>query len=150
MGFLDSLFGRKDRIITALDAASLNGTGRRRKLEIVGEFYHEQGLINIAGPKSRESVNIYTVAALVPDSSNRHDRNAVEVRIDGRLVGFLSRDQAVGYHVMMSGLGHPGRALANIEARIYGGRLGDDGYEATYGVALYLPESLASQIGFMP
>ncbi len=63
-------------------------------------------------------------------------------------MGYLNREQAVGFHRLIADVGHPNRALANIEARIFGGRLGDDGYEASYGVALYLPESLAKVIGY--
>jgi hypothetical protein len=150
MGFLKHLFGSnsEDKQITAIDAGSLGGTGRRRKIEVVGEYYHETELIKIAGRKTRQSANIETTAALVPDPKNRHDGNAVEVRIDGRLVAYLSREQAVGYHRLMTEAGHPSRALANVEARIFGGRIGEDGYEAAYGVALYLPESLAKMIGY--
>ncbi len=150
MGFLGRLFGSssEDKYITAIDAASLGGTGRRRKLEVVGGYYHEAELIKIVGNKTHESVNIETTAAFVPDPKNRHDRNAVEVRIDGRLVGYLNRKQAVGYHRLMADAGYPDRALANVEARIFGGRIGEDGDESSYGVALYLPESLAKVIGY--
>lgn len=150
MGFFSSLFGSKpkDRVITAIDAATLEGAGRRRKIDIVGEYYREDALIAIAGPKTERSVSITTSAVLLPDPKHKLDRNAVEVRIEGRHVGYLSREQAIGYHSMMAGSGNPGRALANIEARIYGGRI-FNGEPHTYQVAIYLPESLAKQIGFL-
>lgn len=158
MGFLDRFFGNAgnrgsasaDRYVTAIDAASIEATGRRRKIEVVGERFRQEAFIPIVGPKSQEaSVNYTTTAALVPEPENREDRNAVQVIIEGRHVGYLSREQAVGYHSMMKELGNPGRALANIEARIYGGRIADDGFERAYEVAIYLPESLASKVGYL-
>ena len=151
MGILDRLFGgaKPDRLVTAIDAASLEAQGRRRKIEIVGERFRQQALVAIAGRKGDDPVNMPHVAALVPEPTNRHDPNAVQVIIDGRHVGYLSREQAVGYHSMMASIDEPGRALANIEARIYGGRISDNGWVNNYEVSIYLPASLAVQIGFL-
>lgn len=158
MGFLDRFFGSSgnresaspDRYVNAVDAASIVATGRRRKIEIVGERFRQEAFTPIVGPKSREqSVNYTTTAALVPEPANREDKNAVQVIVEGRHVGYLSREQAVGYHGMMKELGQTGRALGNIEARIYGGRIADDGFERAYEVAIYLPESLASKVGYL-
>src|SRR5205823_252236 len=38
-----------------------------------------------------------TYAVLVPDPSNPYDPNAIEVRIEGILVGYLSREDAAAY-----------------------------------------------------
>lgn len=157
MGFLDRFFGNAgnrgiasdDRVVMAIDAASLDAAGRRRKIEVVGERFRQQALVAIAGRKGDDPVNMPHTAALVPEPTNKHDANAVQVIIDGRHVGYLSREQAVGYHNMMASVEHPGRALANIEARIYGGRISDDGYVNNYEVCIYLPASLANQIGFL-
>jgi hypothetical protein len=148
MSFLRKLLGlgesSPDTVITGIDAASF--PGRRRHLEIVGEFYHQPALNKVLGSDARAGVNLTTVAALVPNPGHPQDKNAVEVRIDGHLVGYLSRDQAVGYHKAMRDAGYEGRALGNVEARIFGRPLDRDGHGG-FGVALYLPDSLAKVIG---
>lgn len=152
MSFLKRLFGSGPTNglikISALDAATMDFKGRRRQLEVAGEFYRQDALNAVVGRvRADANVNITKVAALVPDPKNKFDPNAVEVRIETRLVGYLDRDQAANYHAAMAELGYPGRALANIEARIFGHRL-DRQNHGGYGVALYLPEGFAKQIGF--
>jgi hypothetical protein len=131
--------------IVGIDAASFSG--RRRHLEIVGEYYNQDGLEKVLGYQAREGVNYTTIAALVPNPKNSFDENAVEVRIDGHLVGHLSRGQAIGYHKAMADAGYSGRALGNIEARIFGRPLDREDHGG-FGVAIYLPESIAKVIGY--
>jgi hypothetical protein len=66
-------------------------------LEVVGESYRQEALWRIVGGRTSEPVRYETVAELVPDPSNGYDENAIEVRIDGTLVGYLSRQDAVIY-----------------------------------------------------
>ena len=53
-----------------------------------------------------------TEALLVPEPSNPHDPNAVMVQIEGRLVGYLPRDEAVAYGPTLRELGERGRTGA--------------------------------------
>jgi hypothetical protein len=131
--------------IVGIDAASFSG--RRRHLEIAGEYYNQDGLEKVLGYHARDGVNYTTIAALVPNPRNQYDENAVEVRIDGHLVGHLSREQAIGYHKAMADAGYSGRALGNIEARIFGRPLDRDN-SGGFGVAIYLPEGIAKVIAY--
>lgn len=126
--------------------------GRARRAEIVGEAYYQRALAKIAGPKTANGVSMYVVARLVPEPTNRHDRNAVAAIINGHVVGYLSRQQAVDYHRAMNERGFGGSALAGIRSRIHGGWLRFDDLfgrdEGNYSVTLLLPESIAQEIGF--
>lgn len=121
--------------------------GRDRRVEIVGEASYQGELAELAGPKTENGVNVYKTAALVPEPSNRHDKNAVAVKIDGLTVGYLSRDQVPGFHKAIASVGFGSASLVGFRARIHGGwkRPGND--EGHYGVTLLLPESLAVEMG---
>ncbi len=62
--------------------------------EVVGESHYQPNLLALCGAKTRESVNKFFVAELVPEDSNPHDPKAVRVDIDGKTVGYLSRPDA--------------------------------------------------------
>jgi len=66
-------------------------------LEVVGESHYQEALWRIIGGRNPDPVRHETYAVLVPDPSNRYDPNAIEVRVDGTLVGYLSRDDAAAY-----------------------------------------------------
>ena len=60
--------------------------------EVVGESHYQDALAWICGGRSEAGADLDTRALLRADPENPHDENAVEVRINGELVGFLSRD----------------------------------------------------------
>ena len=125
--------------------------GRARRVEIVGEGHYERALAKIAGPKTPNGVNMYVVARLVPEPTNRYDRNAVAAIIDGYIVGYLSRQQAINFHRAMNTRGFGGFSLTGCRAHIHWGWLRfEDGVrdEGNYSVTLLLPESIAQEIGF--
>ena len=97
-GFLNCLFGARATArapqVTMLQATLYSG---HETLEVVGESHYQDTLWQIVGGRTRNPVRFETHAILVPDSDNRYDANAVEVRIDGLLVGYLSRDDAAAY-----------------------------------------------------
>lgn len=66
-------------------------------LEVVGESHYQENLWSIVGGRTLEPVRYETHAILVPDPQNRYDGNAIEVRIEGLLVGHLSRADAAAY-----------------------------------------------------
>jgi len=121
--------------------------GRARRVEIVGEAHYERELARIAGPKTPNGMHMYVVARLVPEPTNRHDRNAVAAVINGCTVGYLSRKQAMSFHRAMNERGFGGSSLVGFRARIHGGWLRPDD-EGHYSVTLLLPESIAQEIGF--
>jgi hypothetical protein len=80
-------------------------------LEVVGESHRQDVLWRFVGGRSSEPVRAEIVAVLVPTNDNEYDENAVEVRINDELVGYLSRSDAVAYRpgllVLMATEGMP-------------------------------------------
>lgn len=63
---------------------------------VVVESLYQATLVKICGKPSKEYRREFS-ARLVPENNNPHDKNAVMVRIELRLVGYLSRDDALTY-----------------------------------------------------
>lgn len=78
-------------------------------LEIVGEASYQDALWAVCGGSIGEPIRHSVVAVLVPEPRNPHDPNAIAVQIDGHLVGYLAREDAVlygpGLHALMSRCG---------------------------------------------
>jgi hypothetical protein len=66
-------------------------------LEVVGGSHRQEELWRIVGGLREDYVRFDVHAILVPAPDNEFDPNAVEVRIDGTLVGYLSREDAAHY-----------------------------------------------------
>jgi hypothetical protein len=66
-------------------------------LEVVGESFYQAALWQIVGGFTRERVREPCRAVLVPEPTNPHDANAVQVIVAGQLVGHLSRQDAAAY-----------------------------------------------------
>ncbi len=88
-------------------------------MNVAGESHYQEALHEIVGPGAEGEVALDTEALLVPEPSNPHDPNAVMVQIDGRLVGYLPRHEAVAYGATLRKLSERGRTGA-CEARIAG------------------------------
>jgi hypothetical protein len=80
-------------------------------LEVVGESFYQAALWQIVGGFTRERVREPCRAVLVPEPTNPHDANAVQVIVAGQLVGHLSRQDAAAY---LPGLS---RLMASCETR---------------------------------
>jgi len=100
--------------------------------EVVGEASYQTGIASIAGPKTPDGHDLFCIALLIPEPGNLHDPNAVMVRIDGTLVGYLSRQSARAYHARFKG-------CLESDARIVGGWKRDRGSEGAFGVRLEGP-----------
>jgi hypothetical protein len=66
-------------------------------LEVVGESRHQEALWEIVGGRQREPIRYQTEAVLEPEPDNPFDPNAIRVLVEGRLVGYLSREDAEDY-----------------------------------------------------
>lgn len=66
--------------------------------EIVGESHYQANIEHFCAGGS----NVELTADLVPENDNRHDKNAVRVDIGGRIVGYLSREDAEIYREMLN------------------------------------------------
>jgi hypothetical protein len=98
-------------------------------LRVVGTSHYQDTLLELSGRKGEEEIRLEKIAVFVPEPDNPHDPNAVAVEIDGRLVGYLSRDENRRWLDVVSG---PRRV--GCEAMI-AGRAGTAGV----GVFLRLP-----------
>jgi hypothetical protein len=96
-GFLTRLLGTRDDSVLARSASSAVLLAGDETLEVVGESHRQEELWQIVGGLRADYVRFDVHAILVPDPHNEFDPNAVEVRIDGILVGYLSREDAAHY-----------------------------------------------------
>lgn len=101
MGFLDRVLGRAPPPPVAAPVSrgprSPSLLQGHDTLEVVGESHYQDDLWRLAGGPSASRIRLTVTAELVPEPDNPHDRNAVKVLIDGRLVGYLSREDALVY-----------------------------------------------------
>ncbi len=111
-------------------------------LDVVGESHYQRDLASLkAALVTRpDDWSVETVARVVREPNNRYDRNAVQVLIHGRLVGYLPRDEAEGAQPWLKRIERTGKS-AFVVASIKGGHEGG-GYLMPIGVTLEdLPES---------
>ena len=128
-GLLSRLFGRPPTALPApvrsLEATLYTGD---ETLEVVGESHCQEALWTLVGGRSTERVRCEAYAVLVPDPDNRYDANAIEVRIDGQIVGYLSGDDAAAYRPgLLQLMGRSANRLVALHAVIVGGGQRSDG-----------------------
>jgi collagen type III alpha len=84
------------KLVTTPARYWLGGSRGWPSVDVVGEAYREGEVLAALGrrPKLDEEIEVRELASLVPEPDNPHDRNAVSVRINGHLVGYLSKDDA--------------------------------------------------------
>jgi len=107
----------------------------RELVNVAGESHYQEALRDLTGTDGVSEVRQEAEAVLVHEPSNPHDPNAVMIKIDGRLVGYLPRAAAVAYAPMIAAVEARGRSAA-CEAMI-AGRGGDT---SALGVFLRLPK----------
>ena len=88
-------------VASAPRVAILSGSAT---LEVVGESFYQDALWDLVGGVCSDYVRQDAVAVLEPEPTNPHDANAVRVLIDGRMVGYLSREDAAAYLGGLRGL----------------------------------------------
>ncbi|SEH16317.1 HIRAN domain-containing protein [Thermoleophilum album] len=142
MGFLRRLLGSKDppwlkRIPGALQISATLSEGRFR-VEVVGESRYQEALEAIAGGRTEEGADLETVALLVPEPTNRYDPNAVQVMIDGKVVGYLSRENAEVLQPRILEMVRRTRRAVACRARVVGGWNRGRGDRGHFGVRLYV------------
>ncbi|SIT86022.1 hypothetical protein SAMN05421665_2201 [Yoonia rosea] len=133
MSLLGRLLGRKKKEFTA--SFTLAHT-RGFQQKVVGEASYQNAISNIVGGKSERSAKYECIAVLVPDDVNPYDANAVEVRINGLLVGYLPKTDATKYRDELKAL-DPSLPIAAARAKIVGGWI-DEESEGHFGVKLNL------------
>lgn len=106
-------------------------------VKAVGESNYRGTLVQVTGGQRREGVKMYLTATLVREPRNRYDPNAVSVRIEGKVVGYLPRAKAAAYRPVLDRIEASGR-VAYCSAQAYGGwdRGGDD--RGDFSVTVYV------------
>jgi hypothetical protein len=62
-------------------------------VRVVGTSHYQEALLELSGRQGDEEIRVEKIAVFVPEPDNPHDPNAIAVQIDGRPVGYLSRDE---------------------------------------------------------
>lgn len=75
------------------------------RVDLVGEKFHGDEIRRLfpTGLGSGSS-EFQGAAHLVPEPHNPHDQNAVAVRVQGHLIGYLAKEQAARYAEVLAGL----------------------------------------------
>lgn len=81
----------------------LRGDGSLR-LNIVGKSRYQDALETICGGRTEHGAEHIVTAALLPEDDNPYDKHAVRIEIDGRTVGYLSRENARLYRKRMAAI----------------------------------------------
>lgn len=110
----------------------------RYAFNIVGESHYQDAIEAIVGGRTREGADEVADAVLACERDNPHDGNAVRVDIEGRTVGYLSREHAEKYRRWTATLSPPDRDVT-CPARIVGGWDRGNGNRGHFGVKLDLP-----------
>ncbi|KRQ92555.1 hypothetical protein [Bradyrhizobium valentinum] len=122
--FFSALFGfRKSSILAP---------GRGWIVPVVGEVAYQEVLRYLYREKGGNGHDLKVVAVVTPEDGNEFDANAVRIDIDGRTVGYFSREMAVEYRAVL------GADAGQCGAKIVGGFELEDGNIANFGVKLNL------------
>ncbi|MHB1344121.1 MAG: HIRAN domain-containing protein [Thermoleophilia bacterium] len=120
--------------------------------EVAGESHYQPGLARVVEDAARREgggVREWVTAALVPEPTNKHDKNAVQIQVqdtEGRpaIVGYLPREQAGAYQTALAQIWAAEKSMVACRGLVQGGFQMDDGRMASYGIRLLLP--LASKM----
>lgn len=136
MGWLSRLFGLDRTPASRLARIVLKPSSYPR--EVVGESNYQAALETICGGYSRDGHDFECEAHLIPEPTNAYDPNAVQVFIDSKLVGYLSREDAVRFHKEMALAERSGQGV-RCGARIKGGWRTNQHDQGHFGVGLAIP-----------
>jgi hypothetical protein len=105
------------------------------EFEVVGESNYQAAIASLAGNHGTQSADLQCVAAIEPEDDNPHDPKAVLIRIQGKVVGYLSRQDARSFRRRLGQKGLSGR-VTTCDALIVGGGTRRSGEKLHYGVKL--------------
>lgn len=104
---------------------------------VVGEASYQAALERICGGRTDESVDELVEARLIHEDANPYDPQAIRVDIGGAAVGYLPREDAPRYRMMLARMGRAGQD-AYCDANIRGGWDRGERGRGQYGVWLDL------------
>lgn len=137
MSLLSWLFGGETQQKQHQPVARLPGPGKYG-VDVVGESKYQSSLEAICGGKCEDGHKKTVEAILVHEDANPYDNKAVRVDIDGKTVGYLSREEARQYRKALKNAGHAG-ITASCSAVILGGWIRGSTDQGHFGVKLDLP-----------
>ncbi|MEN8821970.1 MAG: hypothetical protein ABF271_12795 [Abyssibacter sp.] len=100
---------------------------------VVGTSNYQDELSSVVGGRARESQRVPVLARLILESGNAKDPNAVQVRIKGRLVGYLPAVDALRYRETM-----PPQSRT-VDALVIGGWAKNQHDQGNFGVRVEMP-----------
>lgn len=102
MGLFKRLTGNEPKLasqndLTAQDTRWVEDVERFGdiRVDVVGESHYQPAIRSACDWKPGTDTLFHCLAELVPEPTNRHDRHAIMVMINGACVGYLSRQDAV-------------------------------------------------------
>ena len=107
--------------------ASVSLLGGQEDLEVVGELAYQSILWQLCRGTVGDRVRCEIVAVLAPEPTNPYDPNAIAVRIDGHVVGYLPRATAQEYLPGLKQLMAVRGGYVALRGVIVGGGYYDDG-----------------------
>lgn len=127
------------RVPNSTEASSTEMAARATEesfdLPVVGESHYQEALEAICGKRSDDGEDRIVDASLILEDSNPHDAQAVRVDIQGKTVGYLSREDARRFREHLAQTGE-GRGPVTCKARIQGGWDRGPDNQGRYGVSL--------------
>lgn len=107
---------------------------------VKGEASYQDAIARIAGGRQirDEGVQIPVQAQLRCEPTNQYDANAVQVLIDGNVVGYLSKKEATRYCPVITRAEQAG-ALVFVEGLVCGGWSDGDQNVGHFGVKVFMP-----------
>jgi hypothetical protein len=121
VSFLRRLFGQSQPKTIEIAATLLTPERDDAFLEVVGEGSYQDNLLRVSGGKTADGpAKPDHIAVLWPEPNNKHDRNAIAIKIDAYTVGYLAREVALEYQAVVRWADAHGRKVA-CNARLTGG-----------------------------
>src|ERR671938_595703 len=110
---------------------------RTARVRVVGASQYQDAICQIAGLDEADERPLWEgLAILVPEPTNPHDPNAVQVVVESRLVGYLDRETAARLRPVLQAIAEADRARVAVPCRITGGFRLRDGSRSHLGVQL--------------
>jgi hypothetical protein len=100
MSLLGKLFGgpKPERTVEVIDVSPQVWITTEEQINVVGESHYQPAIREACGWQGPGSDTFFDcMAELVPEPTNPYDPNAIMVKIEGRQVGHLSRQDAAEY-----------------------------------------------------
>jgi collagen type III alpha len=96
--------------------------------DIAGESHYTDAIVKVLGTVGDQWKEVQATAQLLPEPTNKYDRNAVQVVIGGSLVGYLPKEDAVRYAPVLAPVVDAGW-LPQVAATVRGAVLEDYDYD---------------------